>query len=136
MKIWNNFMAIVKIHYCHVCFWEAKIFCLFFFSLRLLESHRCALAWLLMDVQFSGRQIGMTSYLGNASPIVYCYSSWCMLEMTFCNNLFRFQLRHEENIEYCKLGLRDNVAQILVLEVFSPQLFFFGSHQFASYISH
>ncbi|KAM0932590.1 putative poly(A)-specific ribonuclease [Dioscorea sansibarensis] len=34
----------------------------------------------------------------------------------------RFQLRHEENIEYCKLGLRDNVAQILVLESKSQNL--------------
>ncbi|KAJ0985648.1 hypothetical protein J5N97_004004 [Dioscorea zingiberensis] len=34
----------------------------------------------------------------------------------------RFKLRHEENIEYSKLGLRDNVAQILVLESSSQNL--------------
>jgi hypothetical protein len=31
--------------------------------------------------------------------------------------LIRFQLRYEEDIEFNKLGLRDNVAQICVLEV-------------------
>lgn len=30
---------------------------------------------------------------------------------------FRFKLLHEESIEYSKLGLRDNVAQICVFEV-------------------
>lgn len=29
----------------------------------------------------------------------------------------RFELLHEEGIEYSKLGLRDNVAQICVLEI-------------------
>jgi hypothetical protein len=31
--------------------------------------------------------------------------------------LVRFQLRYEEDIEFNKLGLRDNVAQLCVLEV-------------------
>jgi hypothetical protein len=31
--------------------------------------------------------------------------------------LIRFQLRYEEDIKFNKLGLRDNVAQICVLEV-------------------
>lgn len=32
-------------------------------------------------------------------------------------SLIRFQLRYEEDIEFNKLGLRDNVAQLCVLEV-------------------
>ncbi|KAK8928469.1 hypothetical protein KSP39_PZI017894 [Platanthera zijinensis] len=34
----------------------------------------------------------------------------------------RFQLRHAEHIEFCKLGLRDNVAQICVLESKTPYM--------------
>jgi hypothetical protein len=44
-------------------------------------------------------------------------------------SLNRFELLHEENIEYSKLDLRDNVAQICVLEVYftADNIFFSNS---------
>lgn len=43
----------------------------------------------------------------------------CLTESDFfkMTSVYRFKLLFEESIEYNKLGLRDNVAQICVLEV-------------------
>lgn len=65
---------------------------------------------LLTAVQYFGDQIGLIPLFFLVSfSLESCLGSHCYH--------IRFKLVHEESIQFNQLGLRDNVAQICVLEV-------------------
>lgn len=66
---------------------------------------------LLTVVQYFGDQIGLISLI---LPRMLHYGIWFVFSHCHC---IRFKLVQEESIQFNQLGLRDNVAQICVLEV-------------------
>lgn len=98
--------------------------------------YRCGLEMPLMDVRSFGEQLGVSILSFPSSSFflkkeTFCmiqnYFSWCytyikklLLRLLIVIQNFsscRFQLRYQEDIEFNKIDLRDNVAQICVLEV-------------------
>lgn len=66
---------------------------------------------LLTVVQYFGDQIGLISLI---LPRMLHYGIWFVFSHCHC---IRFKLVQEESIQFNQLSLRDNVAQICVLEV-------------------